>query len=73
MFEGSEIDIEDLLVAKYGEKERENIQKAVGVDSDYLSTKAKLEQLSAERKAAYAGIYYFWSSRNFCKNLILGI
>lgn len=59
MFEGSDIDIEDLLVAKYGEKERENIQRAVGIDSDYLATKAKLEQLSAERKAAYAGKYFY--------------
>lgn len=54
VFEGSDLDIEDLLVAKYGLDQRANIQKAIGADPEYLATKAKLEQLHEERKRAYA-------------------
>jgi hypothetical protein len=52
LFEGGDLDIEDLLVTKYGLEKARDIQRAIGVDPEFLKTRVKLEELNQQRKQA---------------------
>lgn len=52
LFEGGDVDIEDLLVTKYGQERAADIQHAIGVDPEYVRTREKLEELNKQRKKA---------------------
>jgi hypothetical protein len=52
LFEGGDVDIEDLLVTKYGVERAQEIQRAIGVDPEYVKTRDKLAELNKQRKKA---------------------